>query len=114
APPPGPGHDAARPCRRLRGPRGECVTSAEPRRPVGPPFLLQGIAMNDELLAWREHFPALEDCVHLISHSLGCIPVRTAHDLAEFVEQWDTRSVTAWDEWLPEIDRASARIERLL
>lgn len=78
------------------------------------PFLLQGIAMNDELLAWREHFPALEDCVHLISHSLGCIPVRAAHDLAEFVEQWDTRSVTAWDEWLPEIDRASARIERLL
>ncbi|ACY17849.1 aminotransferase class V-fold PLP-dependent enzyme [Haliangium ochraceum] len=70
--------------------------------------------MNDELLAWREHFPALDDCVHLISHSLGCIPMRTAHDLAEYVELWDTRSVTAWDDWLPEVDRAAARIERLL
>ncbi|HWN70946.1 MAG TPA: aminotransferase class V-fold PLP-dependent enzyme [Haliangium sp.] len=70
--------------------------------------------MNDELLAWREQFPALNDCVHLISHSLGCIPLRAAHDLAEYVELWDTRSVTAWDEWLPEIDRAAARIERLL
>lgn len=70
--------------------------------------------MNDELLAWREQFPALNDCVHLISHSLGCIPLRAAHDLAEYVELWDTRSVTAWDEWMPEIDRASARIERLL
>lgn len=70
--------------------------------------------MNDELLVWREHFPALDDCVHLISHSLGCIPMRAAHDLAEFVELWDTRSVTAWDVWLPEVDRASARIERLL
>lgn len=70
--------------------------------------------MHDELLAWREQFPALDDCVHLISHSLGCIPVRAAHDLAEFIELWDTRSITAWDVWLPEIDRASARIERLL
>ena len=70
--------------------------------------------MNDELLAWREQFPALDDCIHLISHSLGCIPIRAAHDLAEYIELWDTRSITAWDEWLPEIDRASARIERLL
>ncbi len=70
--------------------------------------------MNDELIAWREQFPALEDCIHLISHSLGCIPVRAAHDLAEFIEQWDARSVTAWDEWLPEVDKAAARIERLL
>lgn len=70
--------------------------------------------MNDELLAWREYFPALDDCIHLISHSLGCIPIRAAHDLAEYIELWDTRSITAWDVWLPEIDRASARIERLL
>ncbi len=70
--------------------------------------------MNDELLAWREYFPALDDCVHLISHSLGCIPIRAAHDMAEFIELWDTRSVTAWDEWLPQIDQAAARIERLL
>lgn len=70
--------------------------------------------MHDELLAWREQFPALNDCVHLISHSLGCIPLRAAHDLAEYVELWDTRSITAWDEWLPELDRAAARVERLL
>lgn len=69
---------------------------------------------DDELLAWREHFSALEECVHLISHSLGCLPDRAIEDLSEFLELWRTRSVTAWDEWLPEIDRMATRVERLL
>jgi kynureninase len=70
--------------------------------------------MNDDLLTWRAEFPALEDCVHLISHSLGCMPARAADELAAFAELWRTRSITAWDEWLPEVDRAAARIEKLL
>lgn len=70
--------------------------------------------MADELLAYRDRFPALEDCVHLISHSLGCMPARTREDMAEFLDMWHSRSITAWDDWLPEVDRSARRIERLL
>jgi kynureninase len=69
---------------------------------------------NDPLLAWRSRFPALERCVHLISHSLGCVPAKAEEDLAEFFDLWQTRSITAWDEWIPEIGRASARIEKII
>jgi len=68
----------------------------------------------DSLLEWRAQFPALESCVHLISHSLGCVPAKTAEDLREFAEIWATRSITAWSEWLPEVDRAAARIEKII
>lgn len=68
----------------------------------------------DDLLRYREQFPALESCVHLISHSLGCMPRQAADDLGEFLELWHTRSITAWDQWLPEVDRAGERIEKLL
>jgi kynureninase len=71
-------------------------------------------AMDDDLLAWRGEFPDLEECVHLISHVLGCMPARAVEDLAEFAEQWMTRAALAWDAWLPEVDRAAARMERLL
>lgn len=70
--------------------------------------------MSDELLEWRKQFSALEDCVHLISHSLGCVPDKAEEYLAEFLELWRTRSITAWDEWLPEVERAGNRIARLL
>lgn len=70
--------------------------------------------MTDDLLAYRKEFPALESCVHLISHSLGCMPAKTEAYMAEYLELWKTRSITAWDEWIPEVDRAAARIEKLL
>ncbi len=69
---------------------------------------------DDPLLAWRSRFPALEKCVHLISHSLGCVPAQAEVDLAEFFDLWATRSITAWDEWIPEIGRAAARLEKLI
>ncbi len=69
---------------------------------------------DDPLLAWRARFPALEKCVHMISHSLGCVPAQAEEDLAEYFDLWQTRSITAWDEWIPEIGRAAARLERLL
>jgi kynureninase len=68
----------------------------------------------DELLQYRAQFPALEDCVHLISHSLGCMPARAQADLIELTELWARRSITAWSEWLPEVDRAAARIARIV
>ncbi len=72
------------------------------------------MAIPDPLIAYRSQFPALEECVHLISHSLGCVPAKAADDLVEFAELWRTRSITAWSEWLPEVDRAGARIEKII
>ena len=42
----------------------------------------------DSLLEYRERFPSLEQCVHLISHSLGCVPAQAKDDLGEFFELW--------------------------
>jgi kynureninase len=68
----------------------------------------------DSLLEWRKEFPALESCVHLISHSLGCVPAKAKDDLCEFFEQWSTKSITAWSDWLPEVDQAAARIAKII
>lgn len=68
----------------------------------------------ESLLEYRKHFPALNDCVHFISHSLGCVPAKATEDMAEFLELWRTKSITAWGDWLPEVDRAAARIEKII
>ncbi len=68
----------------------------------------------DSLIEYRKQFPALEDCVHLISHSLGCVPAQAQHDLNEFFELWRTKSITAWSDWLPEVDRGAARIAKVI
>jgi kynureninase len=66
------------------------------------------------LVAWRQKFPSLESCVHLISHSLGCLPAQASDDMAEFLELWRTKSITAWSDWLPEVDKAAARIAKII
>ncbi|HEY5950584.1 MAG TPA: hypothetical protein VIV40_34065, partial [Kofleriaceae bacterium] len=68
----------------------------------------------ESLLEYRKRFPALEECVHFISHSLGCVPAQAKDDLGEFFELWQTKSITAWGDWLPEVDRAAARIEKIV
>ncbi len=68
----------------------------------------------DSLLEYRKQFPALEQCVHLISHSLGCVPAQAAEDLGAFFELWRTKSITAWGDWLPEVDRAADRIQKII
>jgi kynureninase len=68
----------------------------------------------DPLLAYREQFPTLTDSVHLISHSLGAMPGRVKDDLAEYAELWARRSITAWEVWVPEIERAGDRLGRLM
>lgn len=70
--------------------------------------------MSDPLLRYRALFPTLADSVHMISHSLGAMPARTADDLAEYARQWTTRSINAWEAWLPEVDAAAARIGRIV
>ncbi len=68
----------------------------------------------DSLLEYRSQFPALEQCVHFISHSLGCVPAQAKEDLGEFFELWQTKSITAWSDWLPEVDRAAERIAKII
>jgi kynureninase len=70
--------------------------------------------VGESLLEYRKHFPALEECVHFISHSLGCVPAQSKDDLNEFFELWRTKSITAWSDWLPEVDRAAERIEKII
>jgi kynureninase len=69
---------------------------------------------EDALLALRSECPSLEGCTHLISHSLGAMPRAAGEGLRRFTELWETRSITAWEEWLPEVDRAAARVGTLL
>jgi kynureninase len=66
------------------------------------------------LLEYRKLFPALEECVHFISHSLGCVPAQVKEDLGEFFELWRTKSITAWGDWLPEVDRSAERISKII
>jgi kynureninase len=68
----------------------------------------------DSLLEYRKHFPALEECVHFISHSLGCVPAQAKEDLGEYLELWHRKSITAWGDWLPEVDRAAERIAKII
>jgi len=54
--------------------------------------------MSDSLLEWRKEFPALDNTVYLISHSLGAMPRRTRDRLNEYADIWATRSIRAWEE----------------
>ncbi len=73
-----------------------------------------GATDEAELLAWRREFPSLSDSVHFISHSLGAMPRAAADHLREYADLWVSRSITAWEVWLPEIERAGDRIGRLM
>ena len=70
--------------------------------------------MNDPLLSYRDRFSSLGDCIHLVSHSLGAVPDKARDDVMEFMDAWKTRSITAWDQWLPEVEHAGNRIGKLL
>src|SRR5262249_33299299 len=69
---------------------------------------------EDDLLRWRKEFPALEKSVYMISHSLGAMPRAASEHLAEFGRLWVERSITAWEEGLPEVDRAATRVGRII
>ncbi len=54
--------------------------------------------MTDELLEWRSQFPILDQCVYLISHSLGAMPRSVYDRMHDYAEMWATRGVRAWAE----------------
>jgi kynureninase len=42
------------------------------------------------------------------------VPAQAKEDLGEFFELWRTKSITAWGDWLPEVDRAAERIAKII
>jgi kynureninase len=70
--------------------------------------------MTDELLRWRAEFPALEKSVYMVSHSLGAMPARAYGYLQHYADLWVNKGINAWDEWLPEVDAAAARIGAII
>lgn len=68
----------------------------------------------DELLKWRGEFPALEKSVYMVSHSLGAMPKRAAVYLKQFADLWVDKGINAWDDWLPEVDRAAERVGKII
>lgn len=49
-------------------------------------------------LAWRDRFPILARTTYLISNSLGAMPAEAETALGDFVDEWATRGVRAWEE----------------
>ena len=66
------------------------------------------------LAAYRDEFPALARSTYMVSHSLGAMPRRAAAELAEFGRLWVEKGITAWDDWLPEVDAAARRVGRII
>jgi kynureninase len=68
----------------------------------------------DELLRWRAEFPALEKSVYMVSHSLGAMPRRAYDYLRLYADLWVGKGINAWEDWLPEVDRAAERIGQII
>ena len=52
----------------------------------------------DELLAYRDRFPILRDCVYLINHSLAAMPAAAEERLLEYARMWRERGIRSWGE----------------
>ncbi|MDB4966068.1 MAG: aminotransferase class [Myxococcales bacterium] len=70
--------------------------------------------MTDELLRWRDEFPALDRSVYMVSHSLGAMPRRAYDHLKEYADLWVNKGINAWEDWLPEVDRAAERVGKII
>ncbi len=56
--------------------------------------------LKRDLEAIRKEFPILEQCVYLISNSLGAAPKKAADSLKRFYSLWAEDGVSAWEkEW---------------
>src|ERR1700746_3280984 len=52
----------------------------------------------DSLLAYRDRFPILADCVYLITHSLAAMPAAAEERLLEYARMWRERGIRSWGE----------------
>jgi len=53
-------------------------------------------SLDRDLHSLRREFPVLEECLYLISNSLGAVPRRTKDHLLEFYTLWAEDGVSAW------------------
>src|SRR5579884_131557 len=56
------------------------------------------LTLVDDLLAYRDRFPILQDCTYLINHSLAAMPARAEENLLEYARMWRERGIRAWGE----------------
>src|SRR5258708_16151901 len=54
--------------------------------------------MSDDLLAYRDRYPILRDCIYLINHSLAAMPAAAEDNLLEYARMWRERGIRAWGE----------------
>jgi kynureninase len=52
----------------------------------------------DDLLAYRDRFPILQDCTYLINHSLAAMPAAVEDHLLEYARMWRERGIRSWGE----------------
>ncbi|MFC1724775.1 aminotransferase class V-fold PLP-dependent enzyme [candidate division KSB1 bacterium] len=52
----------------------------------------------DNLIDFRNEFPALKDNVYLINHSIGATPEKAVSYLKEYTDIWNGKNVKAWEE----------------
>jgi kynureninase len=69
---------------------------------------------EDPLLRYRKDFPTLKNTVHLISHSLGAMPLAAYQQLREFADAWLRESIEAWHDWLPRVTRTGDEIGAII
>ena len=82
----------------------------------GIDFSVMTTASSEEktLLAARAEFPSLANCTHLISHSLGAMPMAAREYANQFLDEWENDSITAWGKWLPAVRGLSDVISGVL
>lgn len=57
-------------------------------------------SLEKDLDLIRKNFPILDNCIYLISNSLGAVPKQVKEDLDQFFTIWAEEGVTAWEkEW---------------
>lgn len=69
---------------------------------------------EESLLAHRASFPTLSKSTHLISHSLGAMPIGAREHATRFLDAWQNDSIEAWHDWIPLVDRFSSLVEKVL
>lgn len=72
------------------------------------------IESEEHLSTLRGEFPVLSRASYFVSHSLGAMPRAAEAALREFTSLSVEKGEMAWEDWVPEIHRSAARLERLL
>jgi len=71
--------------------------------------------LKNNISGIRNKFPILNECIYLISNSLGAVPRRVQSDLKRYYKLWAEQGVSAWrDEWWDLPKKISTRVQELL